>query len=371
MSNGNVVDITGSREDFVSGFREALPWLESYQPRDMALYEATRDRVLRGGLREAMTSDDLPVLLGATIRTSLMAAYDQVSQPWRRLVMADQLPDLERWTRAGTTFESDDAKGNTAPNNLIPSVPEGYGYSEARMSEAYEYAQLLTFGVTWSVTRKMLLADNLGAINRMSRDVGLAMARTKNWHFVNLLEEANSTTVSGKVLADGVRLFAAAASRGNLHSGAYGLEAADLSAELLLFGAQTDRNGITNDRNGIKAKYLVVPSALEETAWNLVSPAARITGENATMTSDNYYKFLEVVVVPELTSSVDWYLMADPAAYPGLVYGTLNGVEEPEYFTQLANVDLSAADGTKQKIRSDFGFWAEQWHTVRKIDVTG
>lgn len=371
MSNLSVVDITGSRDDFVSGFRPAAPWVEAYQPRDVAAYEATRDMFLRGSIREAMTSDDLPVLLGATIRTRLMQAYGMISQPWRAVVGIDNLPDLEQYTSAATIFSSDDQRGNAAPNNLIPEVPEGQGFDEARLGEVTEYAQLSTFGLVWSVTRRMLLADNLRAVNNMARDVGLAMKRTENWHFVNTLEAAASTTVSGKLLKDGTRMFAAAASRGNLHSGAYGLAADKLSAELIAFGAQTDRNGVTNTRNGIRAKYLIVPPDLEETAWNIVSPAARIAGTGAATTSDNYFKFLEVVVIPELSSSVDWYLAADPNMVPGVVAGFLNGRQEPEYFTQLANVNLAEADGTKQKIRHDFGFWVEQWHGWRKIDVTG
>jgi hypothetical protein len=115
---------------------------------------------------------------------------------------------------------------------------------------------------------------------------------------------------------------------------------------------------------------LVIPPALEQAAWDIVSPAARITGASVTITSDNYLKFIVPIVIPELTSSKDWYLCADPTMYPGAVYGTLNGNQTPEYFTQLANTDLSQADGTKQKIRYDFAFFPEQWHTWRRIDDT-
>ena len=384
MREGTVHDITGARAAFTEGFSRFDRWAEAYTPRDQALFEAAAQAMAGGSfveaayilnqggrLQEAIGVDDLPVLLGATMRTRLMAAYDAVSQPWRTLVNVDNLPDLERWDVAGTLFSSDDGAGNATPNNLIPEVPEHMGYDEAKLSEAYEYAQLKTFGIVWSVSRRALLADNLRAINNMSRDVGIAMRRTENWHFVNTLALTSSTTVSGKLLRDGVNLFAVATTRGNMISGAYALEAADLSAQIILFGAQTDRNGVTNDKNGIKPKYLIVPPALEETAWNLVSPAARISGTATPTTSDNYFKFLEVVCIPELTSSADWYLAADPRMFPGVNVGYLNGRQEPEYFTQLENVNLAEADGTRQKIRHDFGFWAEQWHTWRKIDVTG
>ena len=375
------------RAGFVDGFTNYATWSEGYQPavepelfRQAAaavaaghLQEAAF--VLNGGgsLREAMTAADLPILLAATVRTRLMRAYDMVAQPWRQVVSIDSLPDLEQWTAAQTLFESDDQRGNTAPNNLIPEVPEHQGYDEARLSEASEYAQLKTYGIVWSVSRRMMLADNLRAINNMSRDVGIAMRRTENWLFVDMLENGASTTVSGMTLKDGVRLFATAASRANMVSGTHALAAPTLSAQLIAFGAQKDRNGISNDRNGIRAKYLLVPPALEETAWNLVSPAARIAAGQTDFvsTSDNYFKFLTPVTIPELTSSVDWYLAADPNLCPGLVAGFLGGRQEPEYFTQLENANLAEADGTKQKLRHDVGFWAEQWHGLRKIDVTG
>lgn len=384
MADKLVHDITGSRSSFVDGFRRYDAWAESYRPRDLALFNAAATAMAGGGLveaafilnqgggiREAMGADDLPVLLGATIRTRLMQAYGMVEQPWRTVVGIDNLPDLERWDVAGTMFESDDQRGNASPNNLIPEVPEFQGYDEARLSEAYEYAQLRTYGITWSVSRRMLLADNLRVINNMARDVGMAMRRTENWHFVNTIALTSGTTVSGMVLKDGVNLFATAASRGNMASGAYGLAAATLGTALKDFGNQTDRNGVKNNANGIKARYIIVPPALEQTAWDIVSPAPKITGANETMTSDNYFKFLTPVVVPELTSDVDWYLAADPNMVPGIVAGYLNGRQEPEYFTQLENANLQEADGTKQKIRHDLGFWVEQWHAWRKIDVTG
>jgi len=383
MATPQVLDITGSREQFVEGLRRYDSWAETYRPTNEAAFlEAHRAIVsgdmrevldvlsrVHGGLREAMNSDDLPILLAASVRTRLMQSYGAVAQPWRGLVNEESLPDLEQWTAAGLMWESDDQKGNATPSNLIPEVPEGHGYDEARVSEVSEYAQLKTYGLVWSLTRRMMLADNLRSLNRMSGDAGQAMARTQNYHFVDLLENSASTTVSGKVLKDGTRLFASAAARGNLHTGSLALSAANVKAELLLYGAQTDRAGITNNRNGIQARYLVVPSALMLTAMEICDPAPRITGESATTTQTNLLaSMLTPIVVPELTSSVDWYLAASPGAVPGLVYGTLNGRQEPEYFTQLENAHLAEADGNKQKIRHDFGFWAEQWHTWRKID---
>ena len=386
MATPQVFDITGAREQFVEGLRRYDSWAETYRPpNEAAFMEAHRAIVAgdmrevlnvlsrtHGGLREAMVSDDLPILLGASVRTRLLASYGAVAQPWRALVSQDSLPDLEQWTAAGTLFQSDDQKGNASPNNLIPEVPESQGYDEARLSEVSEYAQLKTYGIVWSLTRRMMLADNLRQLSRMSGDAGQAMARTQNWHFVDMLENGATTSVSGKTLKDGTRLFATSAARANMNSGALGLSAANVKAEMANFGAQTDRNGVKNNRNGIRARYLVVPSALELTAREICDPAPRITGEDGTTTATNILaSLLTPVVVPELTSDVDWYLAADPNAAPGLVYGTLNGRQEPEYFTQLDSVNLAEADGIKQKIRHDFGFWAEQWHTWRKIDVTG
>jgi len=386
MATPQVLDITGSREQFVDGLRRYESWAESYRPtNEGAFVEAHRAIVAgdmrevlnvlsraHGGLREAIVSDDLPILLGASVRTRLMAAYGAVTQSWRTLVSQDSLPDLEQWTAATALFSSDDQKGNASPNNLIPEVPENHGYDEARLSEASEYAQLKTYGIVWSFSRRAMLADNLRQLNRMSADAGQAMARTQNWHFVDMLENGASTTASGKTLKDGTRLFASAAARANMNSGTLGLSAANVKAEMLSFGAQTDRNGVKNNRNGIRPRYLVVPSALMLTAMEICDPAPRITGANATTTATNILaSMLTPVVVPELTSDVDWYLAADPTSVPGLVYGTLNGRQEPEYFTQLDSVNLAEADGAKQKIRHDFGFWPEQWHTWRKIDVTG
>ena len=386
---GDMIESISNRGEFVSDVRRADPFIESYRPADMRLFESTRDMMLRGSLREALWVheqqwanarmspmseaigvNDLPVLLAATIRTRFIEGYGAVTQPWTSVVRTEQLSDLEVWSAYGLNVITDDTRGNATPNNLLPEVKEYGMYNEAQLSEFTENAQLKTYGITWSITRRMMLADNIRLMTRMATDIGIAMKRTETWNFINTLELGATTSVSGAVMNDGYHFFDTTY-HGNLHTGSIGLSADNVKAEMLLYGAQVDRNGISNNRNGIKPKFLCIPAALEQIAWDIVSPAARITGASTTTTSDNYLSFLVPVVIPELTSDVDWYLSADPGMYPGISHGTLAGASGPEYFTQLENTDLSQADGTKQKIRYDFGFWGEEWHTWRKVDVSG
>ena len=357
---------------FLRGYVDLDQIMETYRPDDMTGFDRTKDLLRRGRLQEAVTSDDMPYLLAAGVNKMLLASYGSVIQNWKQCFRTRSVPDFKQLTIASLLeIETDDQAGNAALSGTIPMVPADHGFDEARLSDYHEVAQLSTYGVTFFITRKMIINDDLNGLQRLPELLGRAMARTITAKVINCLEEAQSTTVSGPLMADGVRAMASAATRLNLHSAALPLSAANVKAELILWQSQLTPNGKTCGVLGIRPKYLIVPAALELTAFEILS-AAQLVGGGTTVSSQNILSFLTPIIIPELASAKDWYLAADPADCGGTIaVGYLQGRETPETWVRGEDLlPLAAADGQQYKIRHDFTAYVENWCGLRKIDDT-
>ncbi len=358
-------------QDFTVGYRSIQPLVESYRPDDMAEFQRTMELFERGSLREAMHTDDLPIALAGNTDLNVRDAFKQVSQPWRECFGTASYTNFRQQTiHSGLSLDVDDESGASADSGRLPEVPEGHDYSDARASEHYEYAQLKTYGVTFTVTRQMLMNDDRNTLSRIPRLLGRAAANTLNYHVAQVLEANASTTVSGPTLVDGYHLFETS-NRDNMNSAAQPLSAANVKTEMLNFADQTHPSGYTNGELGIMPKYLIVPQALRLTALEITSDAAIIASSETFKTEDNLLADLTPVVFPWLTSDVDWYLAADPADCMTVEVGFLNGQQSPETFVQASNFgNFSEADGQRHKIRYDFDTYAAYYAGLRKIDDT-
>ena len=359
----------GARVSYFAGLRRVESLMESHVPGDG--FSEVEAMLARGSLREAMHSDDLPILLAGATDTHLREAFKAVAQPWTECFKTTSFPNFRQQKIVGDVeVIVDDEVGGTTVSGRIPEVPEGHGYDEARISESYEVAQIVTYGITFSLTRQMVKNDDLGMLTRVPQRFGRAMARTLNYHVAQCLEADASTTVSGPLCVDGYNLFGIS-NHANMTSSALPLSAAAVKAQMLLFGKQETPQGISMNELGIRAKYLIIPSALRLTAREIVSNAALITGNTTAQTSENILAGLVPVVIPNLSSDVDWYLAADQNEYDTIEIAYLDGRAEPETFTQALDAAAFAdADGQLYKIRHDFDVYPAAWSAMRKIDDT-
>lgn len=362
-------------DDFVNGCTRVASWLESYRPADQAEFERTMQLVERGSLREAMHSDDLPIILGGQTDLHVRDAFAAVAQPWRDLFPTTTFNRFaQQKIHAGLYVEVDDEKGSTSMAGRYPLVPQGGIYHEARLGEYYTTAQLAKYGATFRFTMEMLNDGLQAQIARLPLLVGRGMAMTLNYDVVQMLEASASTSVSGVMMADGYNLFETAAwtaatkHHGNMASDALPLSKTNLETQVVAFGAQKDDAGITNAEAGIKATRLVVPQALEITAMKLVSNAALITGSDTITTSENVLAGMKVVCLPGLSSSVDWYLAADGAMGTAEV-AFYNGIQSPELFVQNPMADLTVDDAI-YKVRHIWDVYPVAYWTMRKVDDT-
>lgn len=235
------------------------------------------------------------------------------------------------------------------PGNLPELNPDGGEYTYLDVTDGGESAQLKSYGGMLGFTRKTLVNDDKGFFRSKARAGGQVASRTiSRLAYACLLSPGN--------LSDGVAFFHA--DRGNLLTGTsgttYALDADSLGAAVQALREQTDDSGNYLE---LEPKYLLVPPALETTAWSLCNSLA-LPGQGNDESNIYKEKFgLVPVVAPQLASSslggndLDWFLFADPKVTPACFAMLCMGKDWPEPF-----VDQEAqwsSDTIELKIRLD------------------
>ena len=112
--------------------------------------------------------------------------------------------------------------------------------------------------------------------------------------------------------------------------------------------------GDTSDVLSIIPRFLVVPSALEELAFQLCTSAVAIPATPAGPTdTPNIHQGMTPLVIDYYSDANDWYLVCDPGMCPTLEVGFYQGRELPELFTQADPTvgSMFNADTLTYKIR--------------------
>jgi len=379
------------KDGFFGGFTSVDRLVDSYIPTDKPVWGRYVQLVTQGRIseacnmhkermQEAMGTDDLPILLGGSISTHVFTAFDRISENWRIPFRAASFSRFDQQAVAAPedlNIDNQDGSGRTS-SGTVPMVPEHGMYPDATFGEEYEYAELETYGIVFQLTRQMLTNDNLRALQKVPTAMGTAMKRTINTEVANCLEASASTTTSGMTMRDESRLFntvAPANSLINMWSAALPLNRANLMTMMQRFANLTTPKGRIQN---LRPKYLIVPPELQYQAEYLCgvnADGARLIGAPASnaLEPDNVWPLpiLTPVYLEELTSSVDWYLAADPDEFSTVEVGFLNGRETPELFQQNeAGLDLHTADGIQYKLRHDFDVFAVSRRGIVKVDDT-
>ena len=296
--------------------------------RDINLLDVCRQAIVLEGqtipvgredtIRAAFSTSSLAIILGAIVNKSLLKGYDDVPQTWRKWCNIGSAPDFKTITRARLT--------DTGSLEEVGSGGEvGYGGAE----EEYEQYNISTYAKNFAVTRQQIINDDLGALTRQPRNMGIrANQKVADLVYTSLLANSN--------MQDGVALFHA--DHSNLNTGAT-LAAATLRAAVTAFYKQTDKDG---KPIGVAPKYLVVPPDLMLLAMELVKSAAIIIAGTAGSVTERGARnvladlMLEVASDPRMSNSTytgysttTWYLTADPKVTDTLEVAFLNGKQTP------------------------------------------
>jgi hypothetical protein len=264
---------------------------------------------------ESLDSTTWNLALGDSITRRMVAEYGQPSlQTWRQIVSSTVPVNDFRTQRI-------DRVGGYG---TLPAVNQGAPYQPLTSPDDEEVTYAITKrGGTEDVTLEMIANDDVRAIQRIPKKLGLAAAQTLFrfvWDFLD----------TSPAIYDGTSLFHA--SHNNTNTAA--LSQSNLSAARLAMRSQA-AYGDSSNILSLTPKTLVVVNDLEEIAYQLTRSAVAIPATPAGPSdTPNIHQGLNMVVVDYWGSTTKWIAVADPMLCPTFELGFYQGREEPELFTQ-------------------------------------
>lgn len=291
----------------------------------------SREEILQ---RAMATTSDFPNLLTSTGNRVLMMAYEAAPNPLKALARQGTIADFrpKSLLRLGDLPK---LKKVNEQGEIKHSVP----------GEAREGYSLETFGTIFSLTRKAIINDDLGAFNEWSVIMGRASAETEADQLVQLLLQGGG---NGPVMSDGKRLFAP--EHGNLAGAGASPVVSALTDGRVAMRNQKGLDGTTPIN--ATPKYLLVGSALETVAEQLLTSIYAQTPVEA----NPFIGRLTPLVEPRLPPTA-WYLFTDPASLPVLEFSYLTSAPGPQLATRQGWDVL----GMEFRCILDFGCGAIDW----------
>lgn len=315
--------------------------------RGHTLYDLARASLERGGFKVdgldrmqivaaafTQSTSDFPVLLETTMHKVLQNAYAVAPNTWRRFCAVGTVSDFRAHNRyrTGSFGALDTVKENGEFKHK--SVPDG---EKASITAG-------TKGNIISLTRQMVINDDLGAFVGLSNSLGQAAARTVEADvYTTLLLNSGL----GPTMSDGYALFDDT-HHANVGTGA-ALSVAGIDADRVKMASQRDVSG--NDYLQLTPAILLVPVGLGGLARE-VNGQEYNDDANKQQRKPNVVRglFRDVVDTPRLTGTRR-YLFADPTIAPVFEVAFLDGAQDP--FLEMQ--DGWDVDGTEYKVRLDYG----------------
>ncbi|TWO71909.1 hypothetical protein FN976_07920 [Caenimonas sedimenti] len=284
----------------------------------------------RSGAGGMQTVSDFASLLANVANKRMRGAYGENPGSYRQWARkAPNAPDFKSMTVVQISG---------APDLL--QVNEHGEFTYGQMQDGKEVYSLLTYGRIVSLSRQAMVNDDLRGFDRMVTAFGFSAARLEN-------RTVYSQLTANAAMGDGTALFHA--DHANLLTGS-ALAVGALSA---MRAAMRKQKGLQNEELNLAPAYLIVPAALEQTAYQLTSS----NYVPATKAEVNEFRTggrtaVEPVVEPILdaNSATTWYAAASSTQVDTVEYCYLDGNEGPVIESEMS----FKVDGMSMKCRHDF-----------------
>lgn len=289
--------------------------------------------------RAMHSTSDFPLILENVMNKNLLDAYNETPRTFVGLGQRSTVNDF----REKHLYRMGDAP------SLKPLGEHGE-YKSGTFGEGKERYAIDTFARKIAFTRKMLINDDMSALDRMPRMFGPAGARLENDIVWGLLLNYDffKGAAASITMEDGKALFHADHNN-KLTTGSA------LSKDSLTALRKLGRKQKTLDGNFMNVMYnaIAIPEELETTAEDLLLPrivAAKIEDQAPRQKMD-------IIVEPRLSvvSQAAWYAFSN--MIDTFEYSYLSG--EEEMYTEV--VTSTDVDGLEVKVRKDFGAGLVDW----------
>jgi len=321
---------------------EARPFMgESLRDMARACVEAggvsTRGMDADSLFRAAMhTTSDFPNLLTNTGNRTLMTAYQAAQSPIKAVARQTTAPDFRSLSRL-----------KLSDVGQLKEVTESGEITHTTRGEAVESYALKTYGTQFSISRKALVNDDLGAFRDWGATAGRMAAETEANLLLTLLL---SNPMMGE---DAKALFHA--DHGNLAGSGTTVDVTNLAAARKAMRGMKALDGATPIN--ATPKYLIVGPELETTAEQVLASIYAATVDDV----NPFTAKLSLLVEPRITDA-SWYIFADPGILPVLEYAYLSSAQGP----QMAYREGWDVLGTDWRVHLDFGAGAVDWRGAYK-----
>lgn len=287
------------------------------------------------------SSSDFPSILANVANKSLRQAYEaypSTFKPFCRLVTASDFKPINRVQLSDVS-------------SLKPLNEDGE-YHRTTPSDSKETYSLATYGEIIAISRKVIINDDLQAFTRIPALLGVAAAQLE-------ADTVWAIFTGNPTMSDTVALFHATHS--NLNTGA--------GSALALAGLASARSAMRQQKApkgtplNLTPRYIVLPTALEQTADQLVAPV-NIASSDFTKVVPTWIRSLQPIVEPRLdaSSTTGWFLVADSAMIDTIEYCYLEG-QEGVFTETRQGFDV---DGLEIKARMDFAAAATEFRGLQE-----
>ncbi|PZR94163.1 MAG: hypothetical protein DI537_08725 [Stutzerimonas stutzeri] len=280
---------------------------------------------------------DFPVILEAVANKSMLAGWETADTTYQLWTKKGSLSDFKIASRYGV-----------GPLPMLKKKPEGTAYEYATLSTSKVTVMLATFGQAFSLTREMIINDDLDAFTDIPRKQGIAARMTVD-SLPYALILGNAAFQGGDPIFHANRKNLAGAGGGAPAVGLPSADAFEAAASWMRTKHVGGSDGKTRYR--IKPKFGLFPVAQAFKVDQLLTSVTELGQTNPSL-KNRARGFVEPIFSDWLddASATAWYLAADKTA-DTVEVSFLDGVEEP-FLDQDEDWDV---DGKRFKVRIDAG----------------
>ncbi len=291
-------------------------------------------------IKRAMSTSDFPVLLGGVANRVLSAAYAEAEGTFDMWTAATELPDFKTRTEASRT-------------RLAGRLRKLAEYGETKKKESKEEGEswrLYSYGDEVTLSREMIINDDLGAFTDLVRDFAAMAKRTANGLVYDLLQKKGD--FSGYKMSDGKPIFDA--SHNNVDTTGAAPSIDTLSAGRTKMRRQKDAAGTALN---INPSYIIAAPENETLIKQLLTSETAMGQSNAGV-ANPFRGSLTPIVDAELDAA-PWYLAANRRTIKvGYLAGTNRQPIVAEKERTLRHVTYECV--------FDFGLFAEDFRGLYK-----
>lgn len=301
-------------------------------------------------LHAAFDATSLPGILSNTANKVLLAGYESSEDVWPQVFKKGAVSDFKTHTRYRLTSDM-----------TFEKVGPGGELKHGELGEMSYTQKVDTYGIMFSLTRQMIIDDDLGALYDIPYRIGVGAADA-------ISDAVWALFLNPPTDGDGNNFYSAA--NGSLLAN-NPLSVAGLSGAGAAFYKKTQPNGRPLN---IRPKYLLVPPELMDAA-NVLMTAEMVnestTTDKPAANRNPHRGAYEILVSPYLSnaaftgnSKTAYYLVADPNRVPAFEIAFLGGQDRPTVQQADASFDTL---GVVFRGYLDFGVKEQDYRGILKV----